>query len=132
MPAKIAYWVSTALFCAFYAFSVFLYVSDPAGSAAGYAGVGYPAYLVTMMIFVKSAGILAVLVRRPVWLAQLAYAGFFYHLLLAFSAHIAAGVPGFEMAIILFVLVIISWLTQNAARSPDAAYVPNWASRFGK
>lgn len=130
MVAKVVYWVSTILFCAFYALSVFNYISDPAGSAAGYAGVGYPAYLVTMMIFVKTAGILAVLVRRPVWLAQLAYAGFFYHLILAFSAHIAAGVPGFELAIILFVLVVVSWLSQNAARGPGAAYVPNWFDRW--
>lgn len=130
MVAKVIYWISTIGFCAVYGLSVFSYISDPVASAAGYAGVGYPAYLVTMMIFVKTAGILAVLVRRPVWLAQLAYAGFFYHLILAFSAHIAAGVPGFEIAIVLFVLVILSWLSQNAARGPGAAYVPNWFDRW--
>lgn len=130
MIAKVVYWVSTILFVALYAFSVYNYISDPAGSAAGYAAVGYPAYLVSMMIFVKLAGILAVLVRRPVWLAQLAYAGFFYHLLLAASAHIASGIPGVEIAIVLLVLVILSWLSQNAARGPGAAYVPNWFDRF--
>ncbi len=126
MIAKTAYWLSTVIFCAMYAFSVFTYVSDPAGSAAGYEAVGYPSYLVTMMIFVKIAGIAAVLVRWPVWLVQLAYAGFFYHLILAFSAHVVSGVPGFEIAVGLLACVIISWLTQNLARSPDAAYVPVW------
>ena len=130
MVARIVYWISTLAFCAIYAVSVYSYITDPAGAAAGYEGVGYPAYLVSMMIFVKLAGILAVLVRWPVGLAQLAYAGFFYHLILAFSAHIAAGVPGFEIAIVLFVCVILSWLSQNAARGPGAAYVPNWFDRF--
>lgn len=130
MIAKVVYWVSTILFVALYGFSVYNYISDPVGSAAGYAAVGYPAYLVSMMIFVKLAGILAVLVRWPVWLAQLAYAGFFYHLLLAASAHIASGIPGVEIAIVALVLVILSWLSQNAARGPGAAYVPNWFDRF--
>ncbi|MCW5722647.1 MAG: DoxX family protein [Devosia sp.] len=130
MVSKIVYWVATIGFCAVYALSVFTYVSDPAGAAAGYDAVGYPTYLVQMMIVVKLAGIAAVLVRRPVWLAQLAYAGFFYHLILAFSAHIASGVPGFEVAIVLFVLVVLSWLSQNAARSTPAAYVPDWFERW--
>jgi len=130
MVARIVYWVSTVLFTAVYAFSVYTYITNPAGSAEQYVGIGYPAYLVQMMIFVKIAGILAVLVRKPVWLAQLAYAGFFYHLILAASAHIAAGIPGVEMAIVLFVLVILSWLSQNAARGEPAAYVPNWFDRW--
>ena len=130
MVAKIAYWASTVLFCAAYGFSVFTYVSDPAGSVAGYQGVGYPAYLVQVMTVVKIAGIVVVLVRWPVGLAQLAYAGFLFHLLLALSAHLAAGVPGYELAVILLVLVVISWLSQNAARSPAAAYVPTWFDRW--
>lgn len=130
MVAKIVYWVSTVLFLALYAFSVYNYITNPTGSAAQYAAVGYPAYLVQMMIFVKTAGILAVLVRKPVWLAQLAYAGFFYHLLLALSAHLAAGVPGFEIAIVALIFVILSWLSQNAARGEPAAYVPTWFNRW--
>jgi hypothetical protein len=130
MVAKIAYWVSTILFVALYAFSVYNYISNPAGSAEQYLGMGYPAYLVQVMIFVKLAGIAAVLVRRPVGLAQLAYAGFFYHLCLAISAHLASGIPGVEIGIVALILVIISWLSQNAARGPGAAYVPNWFDRF--
>lgn len=130
MIAKIIYWISTLAFSAVYAFSAYNYASDPVTSAAGYAAVGYPAYLVQVMTFVKVAGLLAVIVRRPVGLAQLAYAGFFYHLLLAFSAHIASGVPGFEISVVLLVLVILSWLSQNAARGPDAAYVPAWFDRW--
>lgn len=130
MISKIVYWVATIGFCAIYGFSVFTYVSDPAGAAAGYASVGYPAYLVQMMIVVKLAGIAAVLVRRPVFLAQLAYAGFFYHLILAFSAHIASGAPGVEAAVILMVMVVLSFLSQNAARGTPAAYVPTWFDRW--
>lgn len=130
MFAKIIYWVSTVAVCAIYVVSVISYIADPAGAAAGYQGVGYPAYLVQMMIFVKTAGVLALLVRRPVALTQLAYAGFFYHLILAFSAHVTSGVPGFEVALVLLVLLIVSWLSQNAARGEQAAYVPTWFDRW--
>lgn len=130
MVAKVIYWISTILFVALYAFSVYNYITDPLISGEQYASMNYPPYLVRVMIVVKLAGIAAVLVRRPVGLAQLAYAGFFYHLLLAASAHIASGFPGVEVAIIALVLVILSWLSQNAARGPGAAYVPNWFDRF--
>lgn len=130
MIAKIVYWASTILFVALYAFSAYTYITNPAGSVEQYAAMGYPGYLVQLMIFAKLAGILAVLVRRPVGLAQLAYAGFFYHLLLAASAHITSGIPGVEIAIVALVLVVLSWLSQNAARGPGAAYVPNWFDRF--
>lgn len=130
MVARVIYWLSTAAFCLVYASSVFSYITDFPGSAAGYEAVGYPTYLVSLMIFVKIAGIAAVLVRKPVGLAQLAYAGFFFHLILAFSAHIASGVPGSEIAVVLMVFVVASWLSQNAARSPAAAYVPGWFDRW--
>ncbi|MBJ6986815.1 MULTISPECIES: DoxX family protein [unclassified Devosia] len=130
MVGKIIYWVSTAMFLAIYLVSTFAYITDTAGAQAGYVAIGYPAYLVPLMMIVKPLGVLAVLVRKPVWLAQLAYAGFFYHLLIAASAHISAGIPGVEIAVALFVLMLLSYFTQNVARAEKAAYVPDWFNRF--
>ncbi len=119
---KYLYYIATILFTGFYAHSVYGYATEPQVWAGEYEKVGFPAYLVSVMLVVKALGVLAVWVRRPVWLAQLAYAGFFYHTLLAAMADLAIGSPVAAIAGVLFVLVVISWATQNYARSPAAAY----------
>lgn len=126
MPARITYYVATVLFTGFYLFSVYGYLTQPEFWAGEYGRLGYPAYLITIMTIVKPLGVLAIWVRKPVWLAQLAYAGFFYHLLLAANAHFQFGEMAGFLAIVLLALVIVSWLTQNAARTGKAAYAPVW------
>jgi len=124
MALKIVYWVSTALFCGFYLFSAYGYITQPEFWAGEYLKLGYPAYLVGLMTVVKIAGVVAVLVRRPVALAQLAYAGFFYHTALAAYADFQAGEAAIVLALGLLALSVVSFLTQNAARTPKAAYTP--------
>ncbi|MBS9720997.1 DoxX family protein [Tianweitania sp. BSSL-BM11] len=121
---KYVYYLATVVITAFYAHSVYGYATDPAFWAGEYAKVGFPTYLVDVMLVVKALGVIAVWVRRPVALAQLAYAGFFYHTLLACMADLAVGSPVGAIAAVLFVLVVVSWATQNYARSPAAAYAP--------
>lgn len=128
MPVKIFYWVSTLAFTGFYLFSVFGYVTQPDFWQSEYVRLGYPAYLIGIMTVVKPLGVLAVWVRKPVWLAQLAYAGFFYHLLLAANAHFQLGEGAALLAVGLLVLVVVSFSTQNSARSEPAAYVPGWGA----
>ena len=126
MPIKIVYWVSTAAFTGFYLFSVFGYLTQHEFWASEYVRLGYPAYLIGIMTVVKPLGVLAVWLRKPVWLAQLAYAGFFYHLLLAANAHFQLGEAAGGLAVVLLVLAVASFLTQNAARTEPAAYVPSF------
>lgn len=126
MPVKVVYYVSTLAFTGFYLFSVYGYLSQPDFWAESYRHLGYPPYLIGIMTVVKPLGVLAVWMRRPVWLAQLAYAGFFYHLILAGNAHFQLGETDGIIALVLLVLAITSWATQNGARSGPAAYAPNW------
>lgn len=130
MAIKIVYWISTVLVVALYASSATVYATQMEMAQGLIVEFGYPAYLVPLLIVVKLAAILALLVRRPVWLTQLAYAGIFYHLILAFIAHVGAGDMNFAPAIVGLLAAIISWATQNIARSPDAAYVPTWFNRW--
>jgi hypothetical protein len=112
-------------FTGFYLFSVYGYISQGEFWASEYLRLGYPAYLVHIMMVVKTLGVIAVWARWPVALAQLAYAGFFYHTLLAANAHFQAGETGPALLpVILLACVIVSWATQNIARQPAAAYVP--------
>ncbi|WP_049802814.1 DoxX family protein [Bradyrhizobium japonicum] len=119
---KYAYWISTTLLCLLYLASATMYVmkGDMVRQALG--ALGYPAYLVPFLITVKILGVAAILSRVNVALSDLAYAGMSYHLLLAFSAHINAGDGGFPPAIIGLCALIVSFLTQNAARTRSSPY----------
>lgn len=116
---KYVYYIATAVFTGFYLFSVYGYLTQHDFWASEYARLGYPAYLIGIMSVVKPLGVLAVWVRKPVWLAQLAYAGFFYHLLLAANAHFQLGEANALLALGLLICVLASFLTQNEARKPE-------------
>lgn len=128
MAVKLIYWISTGLVCLVYLGSAAFYTFSMSAVQGTFIGFGYPGYLPYLLVPIKLLAVAALLVRRPVWLAQLAYAGCFYHLLLAFTAHVGAGDPGFVPAVVAFVLLITSWATQNAVRKGVAAYAP---TRFG-
>lgn len=79
--------------------------------------VGYPGYLVPILAAAKLLAVAAIVSRVNVALSDLAYAGMFYHLLQAASAHIAVRKPGAAVpALVGLVLLIASFATQNAAR----------------
>ena len=46
----------------------------------------------------------------------------FWHLLLAASAHVAAGDPGWVPAIVTLIALIVSFLTQNRVRAKKSPY----------
>ncbi|QEI06393.1 hypothetical protein FXN63_11535 [Pigmentiphaga aceris] len=125
MTAIYTYWISTAFLCLPFFISAFLYLSKSDWVRLEIAKLGYPAYLVPFLIIVKIAAPVAVLSRFNVALSELAYAGMFYHLVLAALAHVGARKPkGALPAFIGLLLLSASFLTQNAARDVPAAYAP--------
>lgn len=124
MIRKYAYWISTALVCLLYLASATMYLTMADQVRQSLVALGYPAYLREVLIAVKLLGVVAILSRVSVRLSDLAYAGMFYHLLLSFSAHINAGDGGFVPAILGFIALIVSFLTQNAARTKKSPYAP--------
>lgn len=121
---KIGYWISTGLLCLMYGMSAVTYIMQRTEVEHGFLQFGYPAYLVTVLIAVKIAAVLAVLSRVSVRLSDLAYAGILFHLLLALSAHLSVGDGGFGPAIFGLVLLATSFLTQNHARKVPPTNVP--------
>ena len=76
------------------------------------------------MIAVKVLGVAAILSRFSVAVSDLAYAGIFYHLLLSGLAHLGVRKPsGALPAAVGLVLLIASFVTQNAAREFPSPYV---------
>jgi DoxX-like family len=122
---KIIYWLSTGLICLLYVAGAIIYLTQRPMVEEGFAFLGYPAYLITVLIVGKIAAPLVILTRVSVRLSDLAYAGIFYHLSLALSAHLNAGDGGFVPAIIGLVLVTVSFLSQNAGRKVASPNVPS-------
>lgn len=125
MKRKYAYWISTALLCLLYLASAIFYATQGEKVRQAFAAVGYPGYLVSILMVVKVLGVAAILSRINVWLSDLAYAGMFFHLLLAISAHVHAGdYAGAPPAAIGFLVLIVSFVTQNAARARKSPNAP--------
>lgn len=126
MVRKYAYWISTSLVSLIYLASAVLYSTQGDQVRAALGALGYPGYLVPVLIVVKLLGVAAVVSRVNIAISDLAYAGMFYHLLLAISAHLAAAdYAGALPAFIGLAALIVSFLTQNAARSRPSPYVPS-------
>jgi hypothetical protein len=123
--AKVVYWVTTSLLCMMYIAGAAMYLMQRPMVEEGFRHFGYPAYLISVLIVAKIAAPAAILTRVSVRLSDLAYAGIFYHLILAISAHLNAGDGGFVPALVALVLMITSFLTQNATRksaSPNVTF----------
>jgi hypothetical protein len=119
-PVFWVYWISTSLVCAGYLLGAVVYTFKHDMVAQGMQQFGYPVYLTYLLPVVKVLGPLAILSRVSVALSDLAYAGMFYHMVLAFSAHVTSGVPGWPGAVMVFALMLIPFSTQNAVRKPPS------------
>src|SRR4051794_12301205 len=124
MNTKWVYWAATGLLSAVYLASAIMYASNLAAVQETFGLLGYPGYLVALLIVAKLAAVLAILSRWRVALSDLAYAGMFFHLILAASAHIGAGDPllAAAPAIVALVLLLVSFLSQNAVRAKPSPY----------
>lgn len=123
MTANFTYWISSALLLLLYLTSATLYLVKTDWVRKQLAELGYPGYLVPLLIAVKILAVIAVLWRVSVPLSDLAYAGMFFHLLLAGLAHIGVHKPKEALpAVIGLVLLVISFATQNSTRDIPSPY----------
>ncbi|GGA19496.1 DoxX family protein [Dyella nitratireducens] len=117
MAANYAYWISTALLSLLYLTSATMYIAKREWVRQNLVELGYPGYLVSVLTVVKILAVVAILSRFSVPLSDLAYAGIFYHLLLALLAHVGVRKPGAALpAFVGLVLLTVSFTTQNTAR----------------
>lgn len=125
------YWISTTLLSLLYLASATLYLVKREWVRQALADLGYHANLIPILIAVKILAVGAILLRINVPLSDLAYAGMLYHLLLSALAHINVRKPrGALPAVICLVLLVASFLTQNAARDVQSPYAQVTAARL--
>ena len=125
---KIIYWAATGLVCLLYFGAAGFYITQGEMVRGMYGQLGFPTYLIYVLIVAKIAGALAILVRKPVWLSDLAYTGMFWHLLLAISAHLNAGDYGFPPAVVGLIALLVSFFWQNKARGGEPSPYASKAS----
>lgn len=123
MSATTVYWASTALLSLLYLASAALHIVQSASVRKTLVGLGYPGYLLPILVAVKLLFVLAVLSRFSIALSDLAYAGALFHLLLSGAAHIGVRKPAAALpAAVGLVLLAASFTTQNAARALPSPY----------
>ena len=122
---RAAFWTCTGLFAAVAAGSAVRQVLDPEWARESFERLGYPVYLIRPLSIAKLLGVAAILTNVSTRLRRLAQAGFFYHLLIALSAHIAVGDPPAMMigAVTGLVLLLTAYALEDARYAPRP---PEW------
>ena len=120
---KITYWVATGLVALVYLGGATFYITSHEMVAGMYESLlKFPTYIIWPLAILKIVAAVVILWRPSTFLSDFAYAAMFWHLLLAASAHITAGDPGWLPAIVAWIALIVSFLTQNRVRTNKSPY----------
>ncbi|CEL84191.1 MULTISPECIES: DoxX family protein [Enterobacteriaceae] len=132
MMSNYIYWASTILLSTLYFSSAALYLTKKAWVRDTLSRLDYPAtYLIPFMIVIKILGPIAILSRISMPISDLAYAGIFFHLILSGTAHLGVRKPlGALPAVIGLALLVVSFSTQNSARTSPSPYGEILAESF--
>ena len=107
---KIIYWMSTGLITALMLFSAVMYVINNEMVSEVFSNLGYPTYIIYPLATAKVLGLIAIWTKKSRILKEWAYAGFFFVMGLAVSAHININDGGFAPALIGIILLIVSYV----------------------
>lgn len=104
------YRITTGLFTIMLGMGAIMYFAKHDMVAEMFTSLGYPTYIIYPLAIAKVLGLVAILSKVSDRLADLAYAGFFYELILAASAHLAVGDGGFPAPLVALALAISSYV----------------------
>ncbi len=115
--------ITTGLFTALIGMGVVMYITQHDMVAEMFTSLGYPPYLIYPLAIAKTLGLIAITTRLVPTLTQMAYAGFFFELMLAAGAHIAVGDGGAGGATVALMLAIASYASSHrlSADTPTLA-----------
>ncbi len=105
---KLIYWISTGLLCLLMLFSAGMYLFNHDMIIQAFTSLGFPTYIIYPLAIAKILAVIAILSRKSTFLKEWAYAGIFFDVILAFSAHIMAGDGAWMAALVGIVLVVVS------------------------
>ncbi|WP_281612547.1 DoxX family protein [Flammeovirga sp. SubArs3] len=108
---KITYLVSTGFLSLIMVFSASMYFLQNEMIQEAFTKLGYPTYIIYPLAGLKILGLVAIWSRSNLRLKEWAYAGFFFDLVLAATAHIAVNDNEQLPAIIAIVALLISYFS---------------------
>lgn len=107
---KIIYLSATILLSAIMLLSIGMYFFNHQAIGQSFQDLGYPAYLVYPLGIAKILGLIAIWSKKSDILKEWSYAGFFFTLVLAISAHLVTNDGEFGVALLALILLIVSYL----------------------
>ncbi|WP_407478602.1 DoxX family protein [Elizabethkingia meningoseptica] len=115
---KIIYWIFTLWMALGMASTAIVQLLKSKDELANFTNLGYPSYLMTIIGVWKLLGVFAILIPGRLLLKEWAYAGFFFVMSGAVISHLIVGdtISRTFPAVLLFVLVIISWYFRPSSR----------------
>ncbi|MDN3693066.1 DoxX family protein [Chryseobacterium tructae] len=115
---RIIYWIFTLWMALGMISTAIVQLMKNKDELANFTTLGYPAYLMTIIGVWKILGVIAILIPKQLLLKEWAYAGFFFVMSGAVISHLIVGDTAGRTfpAVLLFVLVIISWYFRPANR----------------
>lgn len=113
---KAIYWIATGLLSALFLYSATMYLTNTAVIEGHYQDYQYPSYLVIPMAVAKILAIVFILLRKPKWVMEWAYAGLFFDLALACMAHYRIGDPGITLPLVGILLLLTSYFFGKTIR----------------
>jgi hypothetical protein len=113
---KIVFYIATVVLTAIMIYSVQMYLRNPEAIADYFESVQYPRYLVYPLAIAKILGLVAIWGNFSISLKEWAYAGFFFDITLAFTAHLIAKDGGESFAIIACISLMISYFLGKTVR----------------
>ncbi len=105
---KVIYWAATGLLCALMLFSASMYLTDTEAVKELFVSLGHPAYIVIPLAIAKILGVITILTKPSKLLKEWAYAGLFFDMVLAASAHFAVSDGQENGALLGLVLLVVS------------------------
>ncbi|HIC8645132.1 DoxX-like family protein [Elizabethkingia meningoseptica] len=115
---KIIYWIFTLWMALGMTSTAIVQLLKSKDELANFTNLSYPSYLMTIIGIWKLLGVFAILIPGRLLLKEWAYAGFFFVMSGAVISHLIIGdtINRTFPAVLLFVLVIISWYFRPSSR----------------
>ncbi|MEH6764353.1 DoxX family protein [Aequorivita antarctica] len=114
---KTIYWIATGLLSTLFLYSAFMYLTDTAVIEGYYQDFQYPTYLVIPMALAKVLAIIFILLRKPKWVMEWAYAGLFFDMALASFAHYSINDPAITLPLVGIILLLTSYFFGKIVRA---------------
>ena len=107
---KIIYWITTGLLCALFFMGAMMYFLNYPRAESFFINLGFPTWIIYPLAILKILGALTILIRKSLFLKELAYAGFLFDAILALFAHIMVLDGEYLFAILAIIFTTFSWV----------------------